>query len=126
MQVGGFNQEKALLGAFSVLTNPSCGPSFEALVPHLGREIAAHDAGGQASHQVEGGDPGGLLEADPEPGVGLGLQLGDEGGGQPHQAARVECYQGGRQRARNLKQTLLHICTQIALPIANIISTFDF
>ena len=113
---------RGLFGAYE----PSCGPSFEALVPHLGREIAAHDAGGQASHQVEGGDPGGLLEADPEPGVGLGLQLGDEGGGQPHQAARVECYQGGRQRSRYLKQTLLHICTQIALPIANIISTFDF
>ena len=67
-----------------------------------GREVAAHQAGGQCGHQVEGGQPGGLAEADPQSGVSLHLQLRYEAGGEAHQTSRVEGTQGGGQRAQDL------------------------
>ena len=41
--VSAFNQEKALEGAFSVITKPSCGSSFEALIARRGRVAVVKD-----------------------------------------------------------------------------------
>ena len=41
--VAAFNQEKALVGAFSTIMNPLCGPSFEALVPPLRSRVGRLD-----------------------------------------------------------------------------------